>query len=64
MLLFCYLSPPWPSLSHYQGDNLTNPILITFVCVSYQPKAHQETLNEVELLRLAKRLMEIELGSF
>ena len=42
----CYLAVPQPTLSHSQGDSLTNPMLIT-AFVHVRPEGHREPRNEV-----------------
>ena len=37
---------PQPTLSHFQGDSFTNPMVIT-AFVQFRPKCHQESRNEV-----------------
>ena len=35
---FCYWAAPWPTLGHFQGDSLTNPMLITAYFNYFDPK--------------------------
>ena len=50
-----------PTLSHSQGDSLTNLLITVFVQV--QPKGHREPCKEVGSLSLAKHLVGFELGT-
>ena len=54
---------PRPTLGHYQGGNLTDPMLITYV-LHIQPEGHQEPCNEVGSLSSAERLVGFEPGTF
>ena len=42
----CYLADLQPTLGHFQGDMLTNLMLIT-VLYWFQPDGHQEPWNKV-----------------
>ena len=57
------MAVPWPTLGHYQGDSLTNPMLIT-AFIHIWPKGHREPCNEVGSLSPAERLASFELGTF
>ena len=58
----CYLAVPWPNLGHYRSS-LTHLMLITWVLHMWS-KGHQEPLNEVGSLSLAKHLVGFDLGTF
>ena len=51
----CNLAGPRPTLSHSQGDSLTNSMLIT-AFVQVRPEGHWEPHNEVRSLSLAECL--------
>ena len=59
----CYLAVPRPTLSHSQGNSLTNLMLIT-VFVQVRPEGHWEPRNEVGSLSPAERLAGFEPGTF
>ena len=59
----CYLAAPRPTLGHYRGGSLTQPMLITCV-LHIRPEGHREVNNEVGSLRLAQCLVGFELGTF
>ena len=61
--IYCYLAVPQPTLGHYQGDSLTNPMLIT-AFVHPRPKGYREPRNEVGSLSPAERLAVFEPGTF
>ena len=42
----CYLAEPQPTFSHYWGDSLTHPMLITCV-LHIQPEGHRKSRNQV-----------------
>ena len=42
----CYLAVPWPTLGHSQGDNPTNPMLITAAFVQVRLEGCWEPHNE------------------
>ena len=54
-VLKCDSAAQRPILSFYQGDSLTNPMLIV-VFYRYQPEYHWEPSNEIGSLSLAKHL--------
>ena len=59
----CYLSAPRPTFGHYQGDSLTQPILI--VCIlRIRPEGHWEPRNELGSLSSVKHLVGFEAGTF
>ena len=59
----CYLTVPEPPFGHFQGDSLTNPMLIT-AFVHVRPEVHRGPRNEVGSLSPAERLAGFELGTF
>ena len=54
--------PPQPTLSHYRGDSLTHPMLITAFS-QFRPKGHREPHNEVGSLSLVDFLVGFEPGT-
>ena len=52
----CYLAASQPTLGHYQGDSLTNLMLITAL-QPFRPEGHWEPHKEVGSLSLAKNLV-------
>ena len=58
-----YLAASRPTLGHYRGDRLTQPMLTT-ACERFRPEGHRESRKGVESLSLADRLVEFELGTF
>ena len=59
----CYLAGPRPTLSHSQGDSLTNPMLITAFYL-LRPEGHWEPCSEVGSLSPAECLLGFEPGTF
>ena len=59
----CYLAVPRPTLSHSQGDSLTNSMLMT-AFVHVRPEDHRETCNEIGSLSLAECLAGFQPGTF
>ena len=59
----CYLAVPQPTLGHFRGDSLPNPMLITALLL-IQPEGHREPRSEVGSLSPAKRLVGFEPGTF
>ena len=64
-LLFfnCYLAAPRPTLSHYRGDSLTHPMLITAFYI-FEPKVTGSLATRFGSLSPAERLAEFEPGTF
>ena len=58
-----FLTAIWLPHSQFQGDSLTNPMLIT-VFVQVWLKGHQEPRNEVGSLSPAECLVGFEPGTF
>ena len=57
-----YLAVPRPTLGHFWGDSLPNPMLITaFLLI--RPEGHREPRNEVGSLSPAERVVGFEPGS-
>ena len=57
-----YLAVPWPTLGHFRGDSLLNPMLITaFLLI--RPEGHWEPCNEVGSLSPAEHLVGFEPGT-
>ena len=61
--LNCYLAALQPTLGYFQGDNLTNPILIT-ASELFRPNITGNPRNEVGSLSLAERLVRFQPGTF
>ena len=59
----CYLAVPRPTLDDFQGDSITNLMLIT-VLLHVRPECHREPRNEVGSLSPVKLLAGFELGTF
>ena len=59
----CYLAVSRPTFDHFQGDSLTNPMLIT-VFVQVRPEGHGECHNEVGSLNPVEHLAGFEPGTF
>ena len=45
----CCLTVAWPTLCHYQAENLTNPMLI-IIFVKFWPEGHQEPYKYITLI--------------
>ena len=60
----CYLAAPRPTLDHFQGGSLTNPMLITTFFFLFRPKGHPERRSEVGSLNPAERMVGLEPGTF
>ena len=60
----CYLGAPQPTLEHYQGDSLTNLMLIECIYVNFRLKEHRVPCNKVGSLSPVKHLVEFEPGAF
>ena len=62
VVFICYSAAPRPTLGHWRGFSLTNPIII-IVFYNVRPEGHQKPRNEVGSLSPANRLAGFELGS-
>ena len=59
----CYLAAPRPTLGHYRGGSLTQPMLITAFLL-FWTEDHREPRNEVGSLRPAESPVGFKPGSF
>ena len=59
----CYLAAPRPPLSHYRGNSLTHPMLIT-AFLHFRPEGHREPCSEVGSLSPVEHLAGFEPGTF
>ena len=67
LVFFCflfnsYLAAPRPTLGHYRGDSLTNPMIIT-AFLHVRSEGHREPRSEVGSLSSAERLVGFEPGT-
>ena len=55
----CYLATPWPTMDHYWGDSLANPMLIT-AFFTFSTRSHRKPCNEVGSLNSAEHQVGFE----
>ena len=59
----CYLAAPWPTLSYYWGESLTQ-LMLTTAFLHFRSERHREPHNEVGSLSPSKYLVGFEPGTF